>query len=200
MARGSCGRSDLVIVAEHHPQRSVLRLRGELDACGEARLRWAICAVVSDHPRPILEMDLSALTFADCAGLSVMVWAHKHLAEQGHELVITGARPVIRRLLRLTGLDEYLHFCRSEPDGSPDEFPRIQHLAPACRGHPVVRDVAGSARKPPRSTLSRSGQGGDFMTRDLLARNEAPPQTGWHTLGESHGHPMTLPAKGECDE
>jgi anti-anti-sigma factor len=112
----------------------VLRLQGELDACGEARLRWAICAVVGDHPRPILEMDLSALTFADCAGLSVMVWAHKRLAEQGHELVITGARPLIRRLLRLTGLDEYLHLCPSEPDGSPDEFPRIQHLAPASRG------------------------------------------------------------------
>ncbi len=96
----------------------MLRLQGELDACGEARLRWAICAVVSDHPRPILEMDLSALTFADCAGLSVMVWAHKRLAEQGHELVITGARPLIRRLLRLTGLDEYLHLCPSEPDGA----------------------------------------------------------------------------------
>jgi anti-anti-sigma factor len=153
VARGSCGRSYLVIVAEHHPQRSVLRLQGELDACGEARLRWAICAVVGDHPRPILEMDLSALTFADCAGLSVMVWAHKRLAEQGHELVITGARPLIRRLLRLTGLDDYLHLCPSEPDGGPDEFPRIQHLAPASRGHPVVREVAGSARKPPRSTL-----------------------------------------------
>jgi STAS domain len=105
-------------------------------------------------------MDLSALTFADCAGLSVMVWAHKRLAEQGRELVITGARPLIRRLLRLTGLDEYLHLCPSEPDGGPDESPRIQHLAPASPGHPAIREAAGSARKPPRSTLSRSGQGG----------------------------------------
>jgi len=111
------GPSYLVIIAEHHPRRSVLRLRGELDACGEARLRWAICAVLGDHPQRTLELDLSALTFADCAGLSVMVWAHKRLARQGQQLVITGARPLIRRLLRLTGLDAYLHLCPSEPQG-----------------------------------------------------------------------------------
>ena len=119
MARGSGGPSYLVILAEHHPQRSVLRLQGELDACGEARLRWAICAVLGDHPRQNLELDLSALTFADCAGLSVMVWAHKRLARQGQELVVTGAQPLIRRLLRLTGLDVYLHVCPSEPEGQP---------------------------------------------------------------------------------
>jgi len=111
------GPSYLVIIAEHHPRRSVLRLRGELDACGEARLRWAICAVLGDHPQQTLELDLSALTFADCAGLSVMVWAHKRLARRGQQLVITGARPLIRRLLRLTGLDAYLHLCPSEPQG-----------------------------------------------------------------------------------
>jgi anti-anti-sigma factor len=123
VTRGSCGPSYLVIIAENHPQRSVLRLQGELDACGEARLRWAICAVVSDHRRPTLEMDLSALTFADCAGLSVLVWAHKRLAARGHALVITGAQPLIRRLLRLTGLDEYLHLCPPESGGSPKESP-----------------------------------------------------------------------------
>jgi anti-anti-sigma factor len=96
----------------------VLRLQGELDAASEARLRWAICTVLGDHPRQTFEMDLSALTFTDCAGLSVMVWAHKRLAEQGHELIITGAQPLIRRLLRLTGLDAYLHLCPSEPESA----------------------------------------------------------------------------------
>jgi anti-anti-sigma factor len=119
VAYGSGGPSYLAILAEHHSQRSVLRLQGELDAANEARLRCAICAVVGDHRPQILEMDLSALTFVDCAGLSVMVWAHKRLAEQGRELVITGARPPIRRLLRLTGLDEYLHLCPREPEGRP---------------------------------------------------------------------------------
>ena len=118
MTYGSYGQPYLAIIAEHHPQRSVLRLRGELDAASEARLRCAICTVLGDHRRPVIEMDLSALTFADCAGLSVMVWAHNRLAERGHDLVITGAQPRIRRLLHLTGLDTYLHLS-PVPDGQP---------------------------------------------------------------------------------
>jgi stage II sporulation protein AA (anti-sigma F factor antagonist) len=125
VASGSGGPFYLAISAEHHSHRSVLRLRGELDACNEARLRCAICAVMGDHRRPVLEMDLSALTFADCAGLSVLVWAHKRLTEQGHELIITGAQPPVRRLLRLTGLDDYLHLSPPEPRDSPDEFPGL---------------------------------------------------------------------------
>jgi anti-anti-sigma regulatory factor len=32
------------------------------------------------------------------------------LAEQERQLLITGARPVVQRLIRLTGLDTYLQF------------------------------------------------------------------------------------------
>jgi anti-anti-sigma factor len=103
----------LAIVTEHHGQRSVLRLQGELDACNEDHLRRAISSVLDGPPRTLV-VDLSALGFTDCAGLSVLVWAHKSLAEQGHELVITGAQPFIRRLLCLTGLDTYLHLSTSE--------------------------------------------------------------------------------------
>jgi anti-anti-sigma factor len=81
--------------------------------CNEDRLRRAISNVLEGPPR-ILVMDLSALRFTDCAGLSVLAWAHKRLAEHGHELVITSGQPLIRRLLCLTGLDTYLHLSDSE--------------------------------------------------------------------------------------
>jgi anti-anti-sigma factor len=103
----------LAIVTEHHGQRSVLRLRGELDASNRDHLRSAISSALENHP-PLLLVDLSGLGFMDCAGLSVLVWAHKHLAGCGHQLVITGAEPVVQRLLHLTGLDMYL--CLSNPD------------------------------------------------------------------------------------
>jgi anti-anti-sigma factor len=54
-------------------------------------------------------IDLSAVTFADCGGLSMLVWAHHYLAEQGRDLIITGCQPSVIRLLHLTGLDTYLH-------------------------------------------------------------------------------------------
>jgi anti-anti-sigma factor len=108
-ARPMNARLHLAIITEHHSQRSVLRLQGELDVCNRDCLRRAITHALDGHP-PILVMDLSGLSFTDCAGVSVLVWAHKRLAGRGHELVITGERPVVRRLLHLTGLDTYLHF------------------------------------------------------------------------------------------
>ena len=104
----------LAIITEHHSQRSVLRLQGELDVSSRDRLRRAISKALERHP-PILVVDLSGLSFTDCAGLSVLVWAHRRLAGHRHQLVITGANPIVRRLLHLTDLDTYLHLSTPEP-------------------------------------------------------------------------------------
>jgi anti-anti-sigma factor len=98
----------LATITEHHGQRSVLRLRGELDVSNTDHLRRAISSALERRPS-ILEVDLSELSFTDCAGLSVLVGAHKRLTGCGHQLVITGAQPIVRRLLHLTELDTYLH-------------------------------------------------------------------------------------------
>ena len=99
-------------------------------------------------------VDLSALGFPDRADLSVMAWAHEPLAEQGHELVITGIQPLVRWLLHITDLDTDLHLSASEPpqDG-PEELPLAsrpgggihyarQTLRP-CRGKEMSPRVAG---------------------------------------------------------
>ena len=100
-----------LIVTEHHGRPSLVRLEGELDISGTDLLRQAIGTALGHGP---LVMDLSALAFADCAGLSVLVWAHDVLAGRGDELIITGCQPIVRRLLSLTGLNMYLHV-RDEP-------------------------------------------------------------------------------------
>lgn len=106
-------RPYLAIITEHHGQRSVLRLRGELDVSTVDRLRRAMDSALEGHP-PILVVDLSGLDFADCAGLSILVCAQKLLLANGSELVTIGAKPIVRRLLQLTGLDTYLHFSTLE--------------------------------------------------------------------------------------
>lgn len=111
----------LAVDTEHHDQRAVLRLQGELDASNRDHLHTVISSALENHP-PLLMVDLSGLDFTDCAGLSVLVWAHKRLAGCGHRLVITGAKPTVQRLLHLTGLGTYLHL--SDPEkvsGNPDE-------------------------------------------------------------------------------
>ena len=98
----------LTIITEYHGRRAVLKLLGELDLFSADDLRRAVGTVVEQHDPKSLTMDLSALTFADCAGLSVLVWARNCLAERGHELLITGSQPIVGRLLALTGLAAYL--------------------------------------------------------------------------------------------
>jgi anti-anti-sigma factor len=104
----------LATTIRHCGRRSVVRLEGELDASTEDRLRSAIGSAL-DHSPDLLVVDLSALGFMDCSGLSVLVWAHQRLAEQERQLLITGTQPVIPRLIRLTGLDTYLHFGTQSP-------------------------------------------------------------------------------------
>jgi anti-anti-sigma factor len=111
----------LTIIAEHHRQRSVLRLQGELDASNRDRLRHAINSALQRHPATVV-VDLSELNFTDCAGLSVLVWAHKRLAGRGQHLVITGAKPIVQRLLHFADLDTYLHLSPADaPNDNPDE-------------------------------------------------------------------------------
>ena len=131
MTHVSAGRSTfshLAIITEHHGQRSVLRLQGELDAANEDHLRCAIRTVLEQHGPHVLVLDLSALGFTDCAGLSAIVWAHKHLAGRGHELVLTGIQPFVRRLLNITGLHRYLHL-------STSETPLVTHVDAGPRHH-----------------------------------------------------------------
>ena len=117
----------LAITTEHHRRRSVLFLQGDLDVCTRDCLRRAISSALEHRPR-ILVVDLSGLDFIDCSGLSVLVWANKRLAEQERQLLIAGGKPIVRRVIRLTGADEYLHLSGPETlplgrAGQPDSCP-----------------------------------------------------------------------------
>jgi anti-sigma B factor antagonist len=121
----------LAIITEHDGPRPVLRLQGELDICTKDCLRRAISSALEHHPATLV-LDLSALGFMDCSGLSVLVWAHKLLAGQQRQLLITGSQPIVRRLICLMGLDTYLHLTLN--GYSPGRFgPRRDGVAqPVC--------------------------------------------------------------------
>lgn len=130
--------SYLAISTECHGQRSVLRLRGELDAANQDLLRCVVRSVLDHHRPRVLVLDLSALGFADCAGLAAVLWAHKHLAGRGHELVLAGIQPPVRRLLNVTGLNTYLHV-------GTLEAPLVTQAA-ACPRHHARAEEPGPAQ------------------------------------------------------
>jgi anti-sigma B factor antagonist len=106
-ARTVVSSAYLIIVTEHHGGRSVLSLLGELDLCNKDLLAGAIGTALERGARTLV-VDLSALDFMDCGGLSVLVETRKQLAEGQGRLVITGSQPIVRRLFHLMGLDSYL--------------------------------------------------------------------------------------------
>jgi anti-anti-sigma factor len=85
-------------------RRPVLRLHGELDASNEDVLIAALAAVLAAGPR-VLIVDMTELSYIDCRCLSIL--ARSRRPDGGRVRVeLRGVRPLVRRLLALTGLDE----------------------------------------------------------------------------------------------
>jgi anti-sigma B factor antagonist len=98
----------LAIIAERHPRRPVLRLLGELDLSNKRLFQDVIGSVLEQRPQ-LLVLDLSGLGFMDCSALTVLISAHRQLAEDQGSLLVTGSQPIVRRLISLAGLDARLH-------------------------------------------------------------------------------------------
>ncbi|HEU5111229.1 MAG TPA: STAS domain-containing protein [Micromonosporaceae bacterium] len=77
---------------------------GEVDLATAQILRESLLDVLREHPPAVLTVDLSGVTFLDCAGISALVAAHNAAVAGGCQLSVTGSRPIVRQLLDLTGL------------------------------------------------------------------------------------------------
>ena len=77
--------------------------RGELDFASAPAL-WRALAWVLGSGHPAVVMDLSRLTFSDCAGLRPIRRAVREGAIVGTVVELRDAVPAVRRVLDLTGL------------------------------------------------------------------------------------------------
>lgn len=84
-----------------------LSLRGDLDLATGPDLADAI-ERVDPIPGKVVVVDLTDLTFCDCAGIGALVGQHHRLNAAGSALMIVDPPKSFRRLLELTGLDEEL--------------------------------------------------------------------------------------------
>jgi anti-anti-sigma factor len=76
-----------------------------------------------------IRLDLSRLSFMDCAGLRVLVSAHRQFLAARGTLVLTGLSPQLTRLLSCTHLEEELFVA----DGPLHR--RRRHLAAVPASH-----------------------------------------------------------------
>jgi anti-sigma B factor antagonist len=102
------GLDGAVVRVETKGDESVAFVTGELDITGAQRLREAIegleQAVPGDGKPGRVVLELSECSFMDSSGLSVLIGAHKRLAEAQIELVLRQPVDKVFRVLDMTGM------------------------------------------------------------------------------------------------
>ena len=123
MCRSPAGSAPLAFESRGFPDAVFVTLVGELDLASaplaDARLRDA------STDADLVALDLSALSFMDCAGLRVLLAADARQRNTGGRLVIVSSSRQVQRLLDLAGVSARLDIVRkpSETSRARDDLP-----------------------------------------------------------------------------
>jgi anti-sigma B factor antagonist len=82
----------------------IVEVRGEVDYCSAPALNQRLSAVLAVRA-PAVVLDLSRLTFLDCAALRVLLAVQRRAAAHGTTFALAAPRPTVARALKITGLD-----------------------------------------------------------------------------------------------
>ncbi|REE95140.1 anti-sigma factor antagonist [Thermomonospora umbrina] len=123
---------------------AVISLRGELDIASADDLRRHLHAARRTHGDHLV-LDLDDLEFMDSHGLSVIIGCHKAVTAGAGSLALTGARPIVRRTLQITGLDRRLSLYDTVEEATAS-------TARTARTAPAPAPPAGEAATRPEAT------------------------------------------------
>lgn len=117
---------DIQLLHELVDDESILRISGEVDMATAPAFRDAALLAIIDHG-PSLTLDLSGVTFMDSTGLHVLVGTYRRVRVHGGTFKLRNIPEIVRKLLRVTGLDEVLA-ATGEP-GAPPADTRVVDAA-----------------------------------------------------------------------
>ena len=87
----------------HVDEHVVLELHDEIDIAAALQVRPYLDDATR-HDRPSLVIDLTPVTFIDCAGLGLLAHAHQRVTERQGRIRVVCPHPRALWLLRTTGL------------------------------------------------------------------------------------------------
>jgi anti-sigma B factor antagonist len=96
---------ELFLEVERQGLGATVSVRGELDAATAPDLA-DVCHSVHAAGARDLVIDLTDTSFLDSSGLRALIEAHRLFSERGN-LALAHASDPVRRLLEITGLDDY---------------------------------------------------------------------------------------------
>ena len=88
---------------------SGVAVSGELDLASSDAVQDALDEAV-EQASEILVVDLSETTFIDSTGLHAVIRCERRASAAGIGVVVVGARPQVRRVFELAGLDTRFSF------------------------------------------------------------------------------------------
>lgn len=95
------------MILNHKKQEDIdhVELEGQLVMSNAAEIRDTLKSIIEQSQGKLL-LDISAVSFVDSSGLSVLVSALKAVREKQGELVLVGAQPSVQSLIELTRLHQ----------------------------------------------------------------------------------------------
>jgi anti-anti-sigma factor len=77
---------------------------GEVDLATAHVLRDVMLRVLREQAPTLLDVDLAGVTFFDCSGIGTLVAVRDVAVQAGCHVMVSNPRPIVRRVLDLTGL------------------------------------------------------------------------------------------------
>lgn len=81
-----------------------MRVSGDVDLAETGKLRHTVTTALTDPQLSELIVDLSAVTFLDCAGIGALLHGRRVAEANAKRYEVVGARDSVRRVLELTGV------------------------------------------------------------------------------------------------
>ncbi len=100
---------------------TIVAISGEVDVCTEAPLQQALLRIIRECSARLM-LDLSGVSFMDCAGLRALLATRRRAELRGGCLRLIAASAAVRRIIELTGAQEALAMERSTTARSAQFF------------------------------------------------------------------------------
>jgi anti-sigma B factor antagonist len=107
---------------------AIVRIEGEIDVCVADRLRELLLLIMRAHG-PRLLLDLSAVSFIDCAGLRAVLLPVRHAELRDWSVRLIAASAMIRKMITLTGMEGVLPIGDQDQDGGACAAGQPEHPA-----------------------------------------------------------------------
>ena len=101
----------------------VVGVSGEIDIASAPKLREELLGALRRHGVR-LALDLGGVTFMDCAGINVLLAAHRHARLEGGWVRVARASRCARTILMLTGLHQEFALAGPETAASAGQLLR----------------------------------------------------------------------------